>query len=70
MKPRIWDYNLDNNWKPVTNSEWELYLIRKINYNDLTGIPKAKLKKHLPGIKKELDPGKFLLIDYYLKQSK
>ena len=70
MKPRIWDYNLKNNWKPVTDSEWELFLVRKINYNDLAGIPKARLQKHFPKIKKGLDPGKFLLIDYFLKQSK
>lgn len=70
MKPRIWDYDMPDNWKPASDAEWELYLVRKINYNDLTEIPKDRLQKHLTGIKNELDPGKYRLIEYYLTQIK
>lgn len=61
-----WDYDLPKNWKPKTQEEWEWFLVRKINYDDLTGITKITLKQYYPKIKKHLDPGKRALINHYL----
>lgn len=61
-----WDYDLPKNWKPKTQEEWEWFLVRKINYDDLTGITKITLKQYYPKIKKRLDPGKRALINHYL----
>lgn len=66
MKPWAWDYDLPDDWKPTTPDEWEWYLVRKINYEDLTGITRKDLQKHFPAIIKYLDPGKRTMIDYYL----
>lgn len=64
-----WDYHLPQNWKPVTAAEWEWFLVRKINYNDLEGLDKGVLKKHFPKIAKLLDPGKRMLLDYFLEHN-
>ncbi len=61
-----WDYTLPENWKPETPGEWEWFLVRKINFNDLAGIRKNDIKKFFPAIKKQLDPGKQILLEYYL----
>jgi len=61
-----WDYDLPKNWKPKTPFEWEWYLVRKINYNELNGLNKAIIKQYFPKIKKELDPGKRILLEYFL----
>ena len=66
MKPWAWDYNLPDNWQPKTDTEWEWYLVRKINYNDLTGLTPDILRRYLPKLGRELDPGKRTLLTYYL----
>lgn len=65
----IWDYQVGKNWKPKTRDEWEWFLVRKINYGDLKGITKSILKKYFVRIQKKLDPGKKMLLEYYLKKS-
>ncbi len=70
MQPWNWDYDLPDDWQPATDSEWEWYLVRKINYNDLTGITQDILKRHFPTINRELDPGKRALFTYYLEHTK
>lgn len=62
----IWDYKLDNNWKPKTAEEWQWYLVRKINTGDIVAINKIYIKKYFPLIKNMLDTGKRNLIEYYL----
>lgn len=64
-----WDYNLPENWKPQTQEEWAWYLVRKINQSDLTGFTKDDLAKYFPAVKKNLDPGKRALLEYYLTGS-
>ncbi len=54
----IWDYNIKDNWKPKNDSQWEWFLVRKINYGDIIGLKKEMIKKYFPKIKKLLDPGK------------
>ena len=66
MKPWAWDYDLPDDWTPKTDKEWAWYLVRKINYEDLTGITRANLEQYFPAIQKELDPGKRLMIEYFL----
>lgn len=66
MKPWNWDYNLPDDWQPKTDDEWEWYLVRKINYNDLGGITHDQLMRHFPVDNRELDPGKRVLVEYYL----
>lgn len=61
-----WDYDLAKNWKPKTPAEWEWYLVRKINYNDLEGLNKKVIKEYFPKIKQLLDPGKRILLKNYL----
>lgn len=63
----IWDYKIGKNWQPKTNAEWQWYLVRKINGDDMTGINKAILKKFFPLIKKRIDTGKKNLIQYFLR---
>lgn len=65
-----WDYDLPKNWKPETPAELEWFLVRKINYNDLTDLKPAMIKKHFANIQKYLDPGKRTLMAYYLKHEK
>jgi len=62
----IWDYKIDKNWQPKTDAEWQWYLIRKINGEDLKGINKMLLKKYFPQIEEKLDKGKRKLIKYFL----
>lgn len=65
----IWDYNLPNNWRPQTPEQWEWYLVRKINYNDLAGLKKTTIKEYFLQIKNKLDTGKRILLEYYLSRS-
>lgn len=67
-KKIIWDYKISKNWQPKSDFEWQWFLIRKINYGDFKGITKEKLKKYFPKIKKFLDEGKRLMIEYFLKK--
>mgnify|MGYP001561411564 FL=1 len=67
MKPWVWDYELPDDWEPKTDDEWEWYLVRKINYEDLKGLTRAHIQKYFPSIERYLDPGKRVMIDYYLK---
>lgn len=62
----IWDYKIGKNWQPKTDEEWQWYLVRKINADDIAGINKAVLKKYFPFIKKRIDTGKKNLIKYFL----
>jgi len=64
-----WDYDLPKNWKPKTAKEWEWFLVRKINYNDLAGLNKAVINKYFLNIKDKLDPGKRNLLQFYLKKT-
>lgn len=64
-----WDYDLPKDWKPKTDEEWEWFLVRKLNYNDLAGLTREILAKYFPRLDKELDPGKRMLIEYYLSHS-
>lgn len=64
----IWDYKIGKNWQPKTNMEWQWYLVRKINSDDITGINKAVLKKYFPLIKDRIDFGKKNLIKYFLQK--
>lgn len=66
MKPWAWDYNLPDNWQPKTDAEWEWYLVRKINYEDLVGLDKTVIVKYFPAVARHLDPGKRALIAHYL----
>ncbi|MDO8610300.1 MAG: hypothetical protein Q7R95_07155 [bacterium] len=45
-------------------------MVRKINYDDFTGLTKNIIKKHFKQIKKELDPGKKILLEYVLFNKK
>lgn len=63
----IWDYKINKNWQPKTTEEWQWYLVRKINTDDLIGINKAILEKYFPLIKERIDIGKKNLIEYFLK---
>lgn len=65
-----WDYDLPKNWKPKTKAEWEWYLVRKINYNDLKGLNKKIVKEYFPKIKQMLDVGKRILLENYLYEKK
>ncbi len=69
MKAWAWDYDLPDDWEPKTDDEWAWYLVRKLNYNDLTGITPTLLARYYPKFTKELDPGKRTLIDYYLQHT-
>lgn len=61
----IWDYNIDANWKPKTHAQWEWFLVRKINYDDFTGLRKATIKKYFPAVKHLLDPGKRAMLEHF-----
>lgn len=64
---RIWDYQLTKNWQPKTDTEWQWYLVRRINYGDLKGLKKEKIEKLFPKIRDFLDPGKREMLAYFLK---
>lgn len=66
MKPWNWDYDLPDDWQPATDDEWAWYLVRKLNYEDLDGITPEILARYFPNLDKELDPGKRILLEYYL----
>lgn len=61
-----WDYDLPDDWQPKTDDEWAWYLVRKLNYEDLEGITPDILAHYLPKLDRELDPGKRILLEYYL----
>ncbi|MEK7634031.1 MAG: hypothetical protein AAB437_04270 [Patescibacteria group bacterium] len=63
----IWDYKIGKDWQPKTSEEWQWYLVRKINTDDLEGINKTILKKYFPLIKDKIDTGKKNLIKYFLE---
>jgi hypothetical protein len=63
-----WDYNLPKNWKPTKDTEWQWFLVRKINYDEWHGITKDQLIKYFPIIKNELDRGKRLMLENYLQK--
>lgn len=63
----IWDYNIDKKWIPVTDTQWEWFLVRKINYDDFEGLSKEIVKKYFPRIKKSLDSGKQAMLEYFIK---
>lgn len=65
-----WDYDLPANWKPKTADEWQWFLVRKINYSDLTGLNKNIIQKYFTKIKRQLDPGKRILLEYFLNEKK
>lgn len=64
---KVWDYGIAKNWKPATDAEWEWFLVRKINYDDLKGLKKDTVKKYFPIIKKQLDPGKRAMLENFIK---
>lgn len=64
----IWDYDLHKNWKPQTRKSWEWYLVRKINYGDFDGLKKETVRKYFTAIKQQLDPGKRLMLENFLKK--
>ena len=64
----IWDYNVDQNWKPKTALEWQWFLVRKINYGEFKGLNAKVIKRYFNKIKKKLDPGKKAMLENYLKQ--
>ena len=66
MKHLVWDYDLPPDWVPKTDTAWEWYLVRKLNYEDLEGVTNKLLAKHFPNLDNELDPGKRILLEYYL----
>ncbi len=66
MKPWNWDYDLPDDWKPTTDAEWVWYLVRKLNYEDMEGITRDILDQYFPKLDRELDPGKRILLTYYL----
>lgn len=65
-----WDYDLPKNWKPKTDDQWTWFLVRKINYNDLTGLNKDIIQKYFTKIKRQLDPGKRILLEHFLYDKK
>lgn len=63
----IWDYQLPPSWQPATKEEWEWYLVRKINYGDFDGLKKKTVRKYFAAIQQQLDPGKRLMLENFLK---
>lgn len=61
-----WDYDLPDDWQPRTDDEWAWYLVRKLNYNDLTGLNRDILTRYYGLLDNELDPGKRIMLEYYL----
>lgn len=66
MKLVNWDYDLPANWQPRTDDEWAWYLVRKLNYNDLSGLNRETLTRYFGLLDRELDPGKRIMLEYYL----
>ncbi len=67
-KQYVWDYDLPKNWKPETKNEWLWVLERKINHNDWKGLNMGIIKKYFPALKKRLDPGKRMMLEFYFKK--
>lgn len=65
---KLWDYNLPKNWKPETEEQWLWYLERKINYDDWEGLKKKIIKKYFKKLKKRLDPGKRMMLEFFFKK--
>lgn len=66
-KKYLWDYELPKNWQPRTKGEWLWLLERKINHGDFKGLQKEVIKKYLPFIKRQLDPGKKMMLKAYFE---
>ena len=64
---QLWDYKLPKNWQPKIDEEWQWFLTRKINYGDFKGLTKKTIKKYFPQIKNQLDPGKKMMLEHFLK---
>lgn len=64
----IWDYKINKNWQPKTDSDWQWFLVRKINYGDFKGINRDILKTYFPKIKNWLDLGKRMMIEDFLQR--
>jgi len=64
---RLWDYKLPKDWRPEIAEEWQWFLVRKINYGDFKGLRKKIIKKYFPQIKNQLDPGKKMMLEHFLK---
>lgn len=64
---KVWDYDISKNWRPVTDLEWQWFLVRKINYDDFQGLKKEIVKRHFKRIKKWLDPGKRAMFENFIK---
>lgn len=69
-KKYVWDYDLPKDWQPATDAEWLWLLERKINYGDFRGLKAAVIKKYFPALKKRLDPGKQMMLEYYFQKYK
>ena len=56
-----WDYQLEKNWQPKTDEEWQWYLSRLINYG-LGGVKLNQniVKKYLPDIQINIEKRRFL----------
>jgi hypothetical protein len=65
---KVWDYDLPKNWKPKTENQWLWYLERKINYGDWRGLKKEIVKKYFRKLKKRLDPGKRMMLEFFFKK--
>lgn len=63
-----WDYNLPQNWQPQNDLEWRHFLTRRINYDQLKGLPKQALVKYFDQIQAQIDPGKRVMLEYFLNK--
>lgn len=64
----VWDYEIQEGWKPDTEEGWLWYLARRINYDDWDGIKKEWIVKHWPKLKERLDPGKRKMLALYFQK--
>ncbi len=62
----VWDYKMPQDWEPASDVAWRWFLVRKINYGDFGGLSVKMLNKYFPAIKKQLDPGKRAMFQYFL----
>ena len=60
-----WDYDLPDDWQPITDKEWEWFLVRKLNYGDYGGLTRAIIKNYFHAIKPQLDPSIRALFENY-----
>ena len=69
LRPKyLWDYDLPKYWRPKNKRQWLWCLERKINYNDWRGLDAKTIKKYFPALKKQLDPGKRIMLELYFKK--